>query len=100
MKYNWEEKKTQKIPLSKQFKNRRNRGKIDTSNIHIHDRLLSWLGTGTSMKCGGIKLVFWTQTSPLREMLSRKCFPRVRTMLSITNDNINMCSQFDELFSH
>ena len=26
------------------------RDKIDTSNIRIHERLLYWLGTGTSMK--------------------------------------------------
>jgi hypothetical protein len=25
------------------------RGRIDTPNIQIHDRLLSWLGTGTSV---------------------------------------------------
>jgi len=25
-------------------------GKIDTSNTYIHDRSLSWLGTGTSIK--------------------------------------------------
>jgi len=49
------------------------------------------------MKGGGIKLVSWTQTFPVREMLSRKCFLRVSTMLSLTSDNIN---QFDELFSH
>ena len=73
---------------------------MDTSNIHIHDLLLYWLDRGTSMKGGGIKLDLWTQTSPLCEMLSCKCFPRVRTMLSLTSDNINMCSQFDQLFSH
>jgi hypothetical protein len=72
---------------------------MDTSNIHIHDLLLYWLGRETSMKGGGIKLVLWTQTSPLCEMLSHKCFS-ARTMLSLTNDNINMCNQFDELFSH
>jgi len=31
--------------------------KIDTPNIHIHDRSLSWIGTGTSIKSGGAKLV-------------------------------------------
>jgi len=35
------------------------RGKIDTPNTYIHDRSLSWLGTDTSVKCGGIKLVLW-----------------------------------------
>ena len=67
--------------LSKQLKNRGNRGNMDTSNIHIHDLLLYWLGRGTSMKGGGIKLVLWTQTSPLCEMLSHKCFPREQCYL-------------------
>jgi hypothetical protein len=26
-------------------------------NTEIQDRSLSWLGTGTSIKCGGVKLV-------------------------------------------
>ena len=26
------------------------RGKIDTPDTHLHDRILSWLGTGTSIK--------------------------------------------------
>ena len=32
-------------------------GKIDTPYTHIHDHSLSWLGTDTSIKCGGDKLV-------------------------------------------
>ena len=35
------------------------RGKTDTSNTHIHDRSLSWLGTFSSIKSGGVKLVLW-----------------------------------------
>ena len=31
------------------------RNNIDITNTRIHDRSLSWLGTGTSMKRGGIK---------------------------------------------
>ena len=38
------------------------RGKIDTHKTHIHDHSLSGLGTGTSIKGGGIKLVLWTLT--------------------------------------
>ena len=39
------------------------RDNIDTPNTQIHDRSLSWLGTGTSIKqCGGVKLVIWAQT--------------------------------------
>ena len=33
------------------------RGNITTSSTQIHDRLLSMLGTGTSIKSGGAKLV-------------------------------------------
>jgi hypothetical protein len=33
------------------------RGKFDTPNTQIHDRSLSWLGTGTSIKRGGVMLV-------------------------------------------
>ena len=29
---------------------------------NIHYRSLSWLGTGTSIKRGGVKLVLWTKT--------------------------------------
>jgi len=39
------------------------RGKIDTHNTQIHDSLISWLGTDTSIKSGRIKLVLWAQTS-------------------------------------
>jgi hypothetical protein len=31
--------------------------KFHTLNKHIHDRSLSWLGTGTSIKSGGVKIV-------------------------------------------
>ncbi len=41
------------------------RGKIDAPNTQIHDHSLFWLGTGTSIKCGGVKLVLWTQISLL-----------------------------------
>jgi hypothetical protein len=35
------------------------RDKIDTSNKQIHERSLSWLSIGTSIKSGSIKLVLW-----------------------------------------
>jgi len=39
------------------------------------------LETGTSIKGGGIKLVLWSQTSHLSEMMgSCKCFPHVNKM--------------------
>jgi hypothetical protein len=30
---------------------------IDTRNTQIRDHAISWLGTGTSLKSGGVKLV-------------------------------------------
>ena len=47
-------------------------GKIDTFSTDIHDRSLSWLGTNTSIKSGGVILVLWTQASHLNEMM-RSC---------------------------
>ena len=38
----------------------------------MHNRSLSWLSIGTSMKSGGGKLDLWTQTSPFNE---NKCGP-------------------------
>jgi hypothetical protein len=35
---------------------------MDTPNTHIHDQAFSWLGTGTSIKSGGFKLILWDQT--------------------------------------
>jgi len=32
-------------------------GKIDTHNTQIHDQPCSWLGTNTSIKSGGVKLI-------------------------------------------
>jgi len=61
------------------------RDKINTPNTQTHDRSTSWLYTSTSIKSGGVKLVLWTQTSPLSEMRrSCKCFPHVSTMTTLT----------------
>ena len=49
--------------------NCRNIIKFDTPNTYIYDRSFSWLGTGTSIKNGGVKLVLHSQTSPLSEMM-------------------------------
>ena len=54
-------------------------------NTQIHDYSLSWVGTGTSKKRYRVKLVLWTQTSPLSEMMrSGKCFPHVSKMATLT----------------
>ena len=39
------------------------RGKSNTSNNQINDRATSWLGRGTSLKFGDIKIILWAQTS-------------------------------------
>ena len=52
---------------------------------HIHDRSLSWIGTGTSIKSGGVKLVLWTQTSILSDIKrSCKCFPHASKLSNPT----------------
>jgi hypothetical protein len=35
------------------------KGGFDTTNRQVHDRALFWLGTYTSIKRGGVKLVLW-----------------------------------------
>jgi hypothetical protein len=37
------------------------RGKITTPSTQIHDCLISWVGTGTSIKSGGVNHVLWNQ---------------------------------------
>jgi hypothetical protein len=46
-----------KAKKNKKPYHRNNRGKIDTTNTHIHDWSLSWLSTGTSIKSGGVKIL-------------------------------------------
>ena len=66
---------------SKSDRNIIERGKIDTSNTHIHDVSISPLGTGTSTKSGGVKLALWAQTFPPSKMMrSCKCFPYASKM--------------------
>ena len=66
------------------------RGKIDTPNTQICDSSLSWLGTGTSVKSGWVKLVFWAQISSLSEMMqSCKCFPHVSKLSTLTYNGAN-----------
>ena len=52
---------TKHTTLSEQFQNiilkYIERGNIDIPNTQIHDQSPSWLGTGTSIKRGGVKLV-------------------------------------------
>jgi len=50
------------------YQNHRKRSNQYPLNTQIQDRSLSWLGTSTSIKSGGVKLGLWTQTSPLSEI--------------------------------
>lgn len=45
------------------------RDKIATSNTHTYECSLSWLGTGGSIKCAGVKLVLWVITPLHSEMV-------------------------------
>jgi len=51
------------------------RGKNDTPYTQIHDRSLSWLGIGSSIKGGGVKLVLWIQTIPPSETMQPRTWP-------------------------
>ena len=50
---------------------------IDNPNAQQHDRSLSWLGTSTSIRSGGVKLVVCA-------LWSCKRFPCVSKMLTLT----------------
>ena len=66
------------------------RCKIDTHNTEEHDSSLSWLATDTSRKSDGVKLVWWTHTSPLSKMMrSCKCFSHVSKMPNLTYNRVN-----------
>ena len=51
--------------------------KIDNPSTQMHDCWLSWLGTGTLIKRGGVKLVFM---DPSQMIQLCKCFPHVSKM--------------------
>lgn len=60
----------------------------------MHDRPCTWLGKGTSINIGGLKLISWIKTSPLDEMM-RQCDQNLLTIMwyqnlfkiSLSNDN-------------
>lgn len=49
------------------------RDKIDTPSTHIHEHSFSWLGLGTSTKCGGIQLVLYEKKYGKRSHIRRTC---------------------------
>ena len=68
------------------------RGQIEATNTQIHDRSLFWLGTDTSIKSGGVKLVLLVKTFLLMECCGHasafhvweKCQPSHKTYASMT----------------
>jgi hypothetical protein len=42
--------------------------KIDAPSTKMNARSLSWLGTDTSIKGGGMQLVSWALISPLKQL--------------------------------
>jgi hypothetical protein len=55
-------KMTKKIPYCRKSNIKiAERGKIDTSNIQIHDGSLSLLDTGTSIKSDRVKIYLWAK---------------------------------------
>jgi hypothetical protein len=52
--------------------------KINNPSTLMHDHLLYWLSTGTSIKSSFVKLLLGVQVSHLcKMMMSCKCFPHV-----------------------
>jgi hypothetical protein len=45
------------------------RDKNGAPNTQLHYRSFALLGTDTLLKSGGVKLVLWTQISPLSELM-------------------------------
>ena len=64
------------------------RGNVDTLNTQIHDSTLTCLGTGTSIKRGGVKLVLLAQTSPINPVM--QVFQRVSKMSTLTHNWANL----------
>jgi hypothetical protein len=63
------------------------RGIIDTAKTHIHDRSLSWHGTGISMTIGGGYTSFMTQTSDFsKNNAVMQVFPYVNKMTKYTRE--------------
>ena len=45
------------------------KGNIDTHNTQMHDRSLSWVGRGTEINSGGVRLALWSQTFLISEAM-------------------------------
>ena len=67
---------------------------METPNTHMHDRSLSWLGTGTSIKSDSVKLALWVQNSLNKMMQLCKYFPNVNKMIihKLQNHNLQASS--------
>jgi len=66
-------------------------GKSNTPNTQNTRPLIFLVGTGTSIKSGGFKVVLWTQVSPLSEMIwSYTCSLHVSKTPTLTVNQMNM----------
>jgi hypothetical protein len=56
------------------------------SSTHMHGHSVSWIGTDTPIRIGGVKLFLWTKYAPLSKMM-RSCtvFPPVTKMTTLTD---------------
>ena len=63
----WKTKKFHTVWTATTFK----RCQIDTPTTHIHDGSLCWLGTGTAITSGGVKLVLLCHIAPLSSSFYR-----------------------------
>ena len=89
------------ITLSEHIQNRRNNCKFNTL-AHIHDRSLSRLCKGTSIKkSGGVKQVLCVQTCTFSEMMCHtNVFPHVSKLLPLTYNQANSVIKMSSTFSN
>ena len=77
----WKTKNTT-CTLSEQFRSQSRRKRHNLyPNTQIYNCSLSCLGTGTLIKCGGTKLVLWTQTSPQVSVISAISMKKMLTKI-------------------
>ena len=72
-------------------------GKIDTPNTYMHDRPLSWLGTGTSIKSGEVELVLCAKPHLLMKWAGLASVFHMQVVLSkLYKYNLNLLTSTDD----
>ena len=66
------------------------RRKLDNPNTQIHDLSLSWLGTGTPLKSGGITIVLWARYIKYQTSFARKVNINDARVIAFSGGMINM----------